>query len=262
MKFQTLPVKRRPVPKGIFHRFHAVTRNRRQRVAAAATPSGDMEMDDHGPRISRSLFIIFMIHIVAIALIFIHQQFLQGRTTGEEATAATSPAANSTTAISQRGELPRLSNGEKPYIVRTGDNYARIAAAEGVDETDLRQANNEVDIRPGLILKIPPKRIVAEEPPEVAAIRERNSAVGNRGIVEDVDVSSAPRAVLVRPVGNHEAAASTPAGSGKFHVVQPGESIFRIANNFKVSQDSLMKLNGISDPRKLRAGMRLSIPAN
>ena len=38
MKPQTLPVKRRPVPNGIFKRLRAVTGNRKQRVAAAAAP--------------------------------------------------------------------------------------------------------------------------------------------------------------------------------------------------------------------------------
>lgn len=261
MKFQTLPVKRRPVSKGIFHRLHAVTRNRRQRVAAAGSPSGEMEIEDQGPRISRSLFIIFMIHIVAIALIFIHQQFLQGRSADDATASAKSSAPARAAADGQRGELPRLSSGEKPYIVRAGDNYARIAATEDVDESDLRQANHEVDIRPGLILKIPPKRIVAEEPPEVAAIRQRNSSAGNRGLVEDVNVSGAPRALLVRPTVNHpQIPAPMPASSGRFHVVQPGESIFRIANRFNVGQEALMQLNDISDPRKLRAGMRLAIP--
>jgi hypothetical protein len=77
MKFQTLPVRRRPVSKGIFHRLSAVTR-KRQRVSASATMSG-MEMEDGGSKISRALTIIFLIHIVAIALIFIHQRFLDGR---------------------------------------------------------------------------------------------------------------------------------------------------------------------------------------
>ena len=81
MKPQTLPVKRRPVPKGMFRRLSAVTRNtRKQRVsAAAAAPVADMEMDDGGSKISRALTIIFLIHIVAIGLIFIHQRFLDGR---------------------------------------------------------------------------------------------------------------------------------------------------------------------------------------
>jgi LysM repeat protein len=43
-------------------------------------------------------------------------------------------------------------------------------------------------------------------------------------------------------------------------VVKPGDSIFAIAGRYKVSQDALMKLNGISDPKKLRIGMKLVIP--
>jgi hypothetical protein len=52
MKFQSLPVKRRPVSKGILHRFNAITtRNRRQRVAAAAA-SPEIEEEHHGSKIS------------------------------------------------------------------------------------------------------------------------------------------------------------------------------------------------------------------
>ncbi len=257
MKFQTLPVKRRPVAKGILHRFHAVTaRGRRQRVAAAAAAT-EIEEEYHGSKISRSLTIIFLIHIVAIALIFIHQQFLQGRESGAT-TAAESGAAPPAAKTNRRsGEPPRLSSGEKPYIVRAGDNYARIAAAEQVDEGDLREINNHVEISPGLILKIPPRRIVAEEPPEVAAIRERNDQAADRGQV--VDVSDAPRAVMVRPAAVPPRAAPATA---RHHVVKPGESVYRIAKQYDISQESLMKANGISDPLKLRAGARLTIPAN
>jgi len=253
MKFQTLPVKRRPVSKGIFHRLHAVTsRSSRQRVAAAATSVPEIEEEHQGSGISRSLTIIFMIHIVAIALIFIHHQFLQGRT--PDSSAATNPP--QAEANRQRGEAPRLTSGDKPYTVRAGDNYARIAAAEGVDESELREINNHVEIRSGLILRIPPQRIVAEEPPEVAAIRERSSAASGRGQVVEVDVSGAPRAVLVRPNTRHQDAAAL----GLSHVVEPGESIYRIALRYDVSQESLMKANGIADPKRLRVGTRLTIP--
>jgi LysM repeat protein len=266
MKSQTLPVKRRPVSKGIFHRLNAVTRNRRQRVAAAA-PAAEMETDDSSSKISRALTIIFLIHIVAIALIFIHQRFLDGRAPEEVSTAVkTAPEASAPAALpaQRRDDLPRLSTGEKPYIVRTGDNYARIATAEGVDEGDLRMINKHVDIGPGLILKIPPKRMVAEDPPEVTAIRAQTPSDRDRGLVEAVDLAGSPKAQLVRPnvVRGVDAAAAPVAASGKSYVVQPGDSIFRIASRFKVSQDSLMRANGIADPRKMKTGMRLSIPAS
>ena len=272
MKFQTLPVKRSPVPKGIFRRLYATTNNRRQRVAAAGSLAAtDMEMDDNSSKISRALTIIFLIHIIAIALMFIHHRFLSDRTPEipalvqkEEAPVSAAVSASVAPAVpvteERQEDLPRLSSGEKPYIVKTGDNYARIAAAEGVEEADLRQANNQVDIGPGLILRIPPKRIIAEEPPEVAAIRARSSENQDRGLVEAVDVNEAPRAILVR--ANTPSQSTNPVASGHTHVVKAGDSIFRIANHYKVSQDALMRANAITDPRKMRVGAKLIIPKN
>jgi len=272
MKLQTLPVKRRPVPKGIFRRLSAVTRNKKQRVAAAAAPVTEMEADDGGSKISRALTIIFLIHIVAIGLIFVHQRFLDGRPTEISATVKSTAAAP---AAAKAAEVPRFSSGEKPYAIQEGDNYTRIAAAQGVEEEDLRRVNGYVEIRPGLLIKIPPKRIVAEEPPEVTAIRENTPSDTDRGLVEAVDVTNAPKAQLVRPNTTRAAQAQTmaqsaprspaqtaqaPAASGKSYVVQPGDSIWRIANRFKISQDKLMQVNGISDARKMKNGMKLVIP--
>ncbi|MEO8616541.1 MAG: LysM peptidoglycan-binding domain-containing protein [Luteolibacter sp.] len=285
MKPHTLPVKRRPAPQGIFKRLSAVTR--KQRVAATAT--ADMEIEDSGSKISRALTIIFLFHIVAIGLIFVHKQFLDGRPS--ELTGAKTPEKSQSLAAvapsAARADLPRLASGERPYIVRAGDNYSRIAVAEGVDEGDLRLINKHVDIGPGLILKVPPKRIVAVESPEVTAIRNSTPVDRDQGLVE-VDVKDAPRAQLVRP--NIHPAVSAPkastashadapkvsltshttipvsnnpapvSASGKTYQVQQGDSVWRIANRFKVSQDQLMRANGISDARKIKPGMSLAIP--
>jgi LysM repeat protein len=258
MKPQTLPVKRRPAPKGIFKRLSAVTGNRKQRVAATAAP--EMEIEDSSSKISRALTIIFLIHIVAIGLIFVHQRFLDGLTPDEpkvaksevESAVATTPA---------RLDLPRMSTGEKPYVVRQGDNYARIAEHLKVDEGDLRLINKHIDIVPGLLLKIPPKRVVVETP-VVAAAAVEAPAVPDSGLVDAVDVKNAPKATLVRPNITH-GAKETPApaaASGKSYVVQNGDNVWRIANRFKVNQAELMKANGITDPRKMKVGMNLVIP--
>ena len=179
--------------------------------------------------------------------------------TGKESTGFRKRAGGSATA-ERRDDLPRLSTGEKPYIVRTGDNYARIAAAEGVDEGDLRQINRHVDIGPGLILKIPPKRIVAEEPPEVAAIREQ---IPQRPRTADWwrPWMSTTRRAPSSCVRNSSSQAA-PAASGNTYVVQPGESIFRIASRYKVSQDALMRANGITIPARCASACKLVIPAN
>jgi LysM repeat protein len=86
------------------------------------------------------------------------------------------------------------------------------------------------------------------------------------GLVEAVPVNTAnaPKAQLVRPANDRPAApavaAATPTASGQTYVVQSGDNVWRIANRFKVDQQALMKINGISDPKKLKLGMSLTIP--
>lgn len=264
MKPQTLPVKRRPVPKGIFKRLRAVTGNRKQRVAAAAS-APEMESDDSSSKISRALTIIFLIHIVAIGLIFVHQRFLDGRTPDEAKVtkAGKQEPVVEVAPIKPHADLPRMASGEKPYIVRQGDNYARIAAAVGVDEGDLRLINKHADIVPGLLLKIPPKRPAAAEAPVMVSLPNLAPADDSTGLVDAVDVSAAPRAKPVRtniPSSAEIKAKATPAASGKTYVVKSGDNIWRIANKFKVNQEALMKANGISDAGKLKVGMTLAIP--
>lgn len=258
MKPHTLPVKRRNLKKGIFKRLRAVTANRKQRVAATAT--AEMEAEESGSKISRALTIIFLIHIVAIGLIFVHQKFLDDRTPDTSKSVKQDVVPAVATSEPRRTDRPRLAAGDKPYIVRQGDNYARIATAAEVDEADLRLINQHVDIVPGLLLKIPPKRIIAVESEEVTAIRSQTPSDSDRGLVEalPVDVSGAPRAQLVRPTTRPNSAPAT--SSGKSYVVQSGDSVWRIANRFKVSQDALMVANGISDAKKMKVGMSLVIP--
>lgn len=266
MKSNTLPVKRCPAPRGLFKRLAAVTRNRKQRVAATHSAT-DYEEEDSGSKISKALIIIFLIHIVAIGLIFVHQRFLDGRPQNE---VTVTPKPKAAPVQESRLDLPSLASGEKPYIVKVGDNYTRIALAEGVDEADLRLLNKHVDIRPGLVLKVPPMRIVAIEPDEVTALRASAATSSDEGLVDvATTATSPPRATVVQPNDRLVASVSPPqavapvarpVASGRSYIVQSGDSIWRIAKRFKVDQNQLMKLNGITDPRKVRTGMNLIIP--
>ena len=51
------------------------------------------------------------------------------------------------------------------------------------------------------------------------------------------------------------------ADSGKTYVVAKGDNPVTIAKKFKVPYDDLVALNHIDDPRKLKIGQKLSIPA-
>lgn len=274
MKFQTLPVRRRPAPKGIFHRLSAVTRNRRQRVSASATMSG-MEMDANGAKISRALFIIFIIHIVAIALIFIHQRFLDGRPKENlrNVTRSIIPPsiANKPVATPATATMAPTQTSET-HITKDGENYQSIASTYGVSESDLRQVNQDIAIRKGSILKIPAKKTeVADSSADHAAIA--NTAIPapvaiqadpvDDGMVDAVPVGAAvaPKAKMVPEAEMAKLNASEQSKvSGKTHLVKKGDTVVKIAKQYKVTQDELMRANSITDPTKLKAGANLVIP--
>lgn len=48
--------------------------------------------------------------------------------------------------------------------------------------------------------------------------------------------------------------------SGFYHVVRPGENLFRIGKAYDVSYEELARRNGIRDPRQLRVGQRIFVP--
>lgn len=270
MKNERIPTRRQPVHKTFYARLFNKAKPVKQRAAAAAPTAEDME--EGGINISRSLTIIFAIHIVAIGMIFIHKQYLSGRTSAPESAAA-APVAKTTPAVAateRRTEprtevLPVLSGGDKPYMVRKGDNYAIIAAKHNVDESELREMNRGTDIRAGVVLRIPQsQRIVAEMPPELTAIRDQaRPSDSDLGLVEILPPVDADTAKLIRPAvteNDGDIPRAAPVGSGRTHTVKSGENIWRISNQYKVSQKDLMAVNNISDPTKLKIGQMLKLP--
>ena len=53
--------------------------------------------------------------------------------------------------------------------------------------------------------------------------------------------------------------ATTPS-SGFYHLVKPGENLFRIAKAYDVAVEELTRLNGIRDAGQIRVGQRIYIP--
>lgn len=108
------------------------------------------------------------------------------------------------------------------YTVRPGDTLSHIAGDHGVTVDELARANGLAD--PDLI--------------RVGAVLNIPGAEGAGG-------------------------EQTPsAGPSRAHVVQPGESLSRIAARYGVSVADLVTANGISDPNRVLAGARLRIDAS
>jgi LysM repeat protein len=266
MKTNRLQTKRQPPPGSLFRRLRAST-SRRHRVAAADA-AGDLEPEGHVPHVgvARALLVILALHVVAIAGIFVHNRYFEGGRAAQAAPAA--PQAPDE-------PLPKLTENDQRHLIVTGDTYESVAAQHGLEVDELRRANDNMVLRAGRILLIPPRRIAAVEPAELAERRQAADMSG-RGEVEggsvatrvpgtaaEAPVEEAPKAAVLVRAAQPVLQAAPPAPGGpvtKTYKVKPGDSLWRIAGLHGLTPEQLMKANGIKDPRRLQAGMTLKIP--
>lgn len=115
------------------------------------------------------------------------------------------------------------------HTVQPGENLYRIAVKNEISVAELRAANPQVTgdiIQPGDVLKIP-----------------------NCGASGSV---SAPTEVADTPI-------APPAG-GQVYTVQPGDTLFAIAQRFGVTIKAIQDANQLENPNRLKVGQELIIP--
>ncbi|MEM1082788.1 MAG: LysM peptidoglycan-binding domain-containing protein [Verrucomicrobiota bacterium] len=263
MKRHRMTVKRRPVKKGAVRTLFAKATNRkkRQRAATSAASAGDLESDVPNLGVARALVVILVIHVVAIAGIFFHSHWLDDESTEVAAAVAEKPVVEPI-AEPDRSEpdLPKFKSGDSVYTVGAGDTYENIASRFGVTENELRLANDNIAIRAGRYLRIPKKTIVAVEPAEITALREQPEPAAPAPVAPVVEQPAAPSLVETDAARRADATPGSPAAASSSYVVKPGDTFWSIARKHGSSVDALMKANGISDARRLRVGMSLTIP--
>ncbi len=289
MKHQpTLPTKRQPIRKSVLKRLFANIPGRKKHRASTTANPADFETEMPGRRIGNALAVILAVHVAAAGLVFFHHWRLEGR--GGDAAKKTVPEPMLPASLYDPGNTapaPQRVQGEPGHMVRAGETYSSIAEKLGVLESDLRGVNDDRPIQSGLVLKLPPNKIVAKESPEVTK-RRANEPPADRGNVEiprATPVFEEPQ--LVRPsaqkVTEHSAAQTEkspsrmestlpkpsakpaistpkPAVGSRSYTVKAGDNFWSISNRFKVDQAQLMKANGITDAKKLKIGMNLVIP--
>lgn len=287
MKLSSLTVKRRPVKKGAFRTYFAnIVRSKKHRASTAAAPVPEVDGDVPNLGIARALVVILVIHVVAIAGIFAHSHWFEEPEQEAAVTAAKAEIQPAKALPDSSTPLPQVGEDDGIHIVRAGDTYASIAAAAGVKEEDLRKANDNIELRASRILRLPARTIVAVEPDELRRLGD-GSAVHEPEVVNAdplrtappmVETAAASQAVLVkpaltRPTGNSEAAnfeprstmntevkEAPPARSATKYTVKSGDTFWKIANANKTTPAAIMKANRISDPKKLKVGMQLTLP--
>lgn len=180
------------------------------------------------------------------------------------------------------GELPPAPEPTK-YTVARGDTLGKIAQAHGVTVKDLQDLNGITDPRKlqvGQELMIPavPEPLVApnEGPDGLRYTVKRGDALSKIARNYQVSVSDLKAAngltsdtikvgqVLIIPAVGAVLPSlpptAAPVDTGDTYTVQPGDMLANISKRLGVSMTELMDLNGITDPRKLRAGQKLKLP--
>jgi LysM repeat protein len=236
----------RPTPP---KKLHAATASRRTSQAL------DEDYDEEPTtRLSSAFFVVLILHVVAVGGIYAFNSIKAHRRGFEPATAsakaksenATSPEAVAPVPVEREaaGETRPASaanlnaasqsapQSSRTYEIKAGDNLTRIAASQGVTVAELQFVNSARELavlRPGQTINVPARKTPV------------------RPIVVEPPASSAPRI-------------SAPA-SGKTYEVKKGDTATSIAKQFGVTVDELLKLNKVSDPKKLQLGQALKLPS-
>jgi LysM repeat protein len=266
MKPRELPVKRQPIKRGLFRTLQAKIK---RPVATATANPADLDGDIPRMNVGRVLIVIVLLQVVGVLGFFAHRYYENqntpptagGPTPSQKPLAAAAAAVSSdrpdygSTALTSMTDLPQIQPGDDRHMVIVGDTYHSIARKRNISEQSLRTANNNVNLCSGLVLRIPPREIVALEPEEMQRLRNGGQAQG-----------ASPRAILVRPNFNLEdAPRATPvseesASNGNSYTVVKGDTFYKIARDHKVSVSTLMSHNRITNDKSLKIGQVLKIP--
>ncbi|HEX8311476.1 MAG TPA: LysM peptidoglycan-binding domain-containing protein [Chthoniobacteraceae bacterium] len=214
---------------------------------AAARPIESYD-DEPQTKLSSAFIVVLILHVVAVGGIYAFNSIKAHRRAKEPIVAVPTPPAVKSLppaavpeldtplptqpAAKAAPEQAMLFNGGRIHRVKSGENLTKIAAQHSVTVAELAEVNGlkaSSMLRPDQSLNIPPAarpEVKKHEPPapKVAAIEQK-----------------------------------TP--TAKTYVVMKGDNPVGIARKLNVNYDELMKLNKISDPKKLKPGQPLKIPA-
>jgi len=152
-------------------------------------------------------------------------------------------------------EAPLDADTVETHIVQPGETLFSIAQLYNLDVNILIALNNDISnanqIYPGQILNLIETDDV-ENTPQVET---------TTGVVATATTHATDNAILSTPVPQSAFAENiTQTISGNIHIVQPGETLFRIATGYNLTVNEIASVNSIIDPTQIFAGQQLIIP--
>lgn len=171
----------------------------------------------------------------------------------------------------------------KTYRIRRGDNLASVARAHKTTVSWLREVNDlsgRRKLRIGQRIQVPDRSrrptpdkrsLVAKKEttpaaPVVAAVKE-TAAPANAVAANTAPAAAAPEAVpstaTTEAAADQEVAANNPeitTSEGVYYVVQPGDSLYSIAQEYDSTIKELLKMNKMRKGRVLKVGAKIRVP--
>ncbi len=287
-------------PKASYRILHAATRFGKKRKQRASTAAAHDEFNEvPGVGIARALLVILLLHVAAIAGIYLHNRWSEGADIEAKV-----PALVKNTPPTRLAEL-------KPHTVTSGDDYEKIARRYGVDCEMLMKVNEGKVLEPGWIINVPNRRTEEVQPverglayveqqprpqtayPQQPAYRQQSyghqarpliqsesetypgKRPGELAPVEGLEPEPTRSAILIKPrrpsvqsppprreIIRRPAPQPRPqvVATGRSHIVRSGETLWRIATNHGVSVDALKRANPHVNVNALKIGASLTIP--
>ncbi len=213
-------------------------------------------------RLSRAILVMLLLHVVAvggfIASSRIREHDLK-RQSGDVSTpveADDSLSSLKSTEATRAKTVDVVPSHPSVHVVRQGETLMRIANENGVTLAALVAANGAetvtAPLRTGQELKLPDK---SPEPSTQVA----DGTASALSLIEG-RTGSPSKTDPTAPGGTTSKLTSSTPDSGKVYAVGKGESIYTIAQKLKVTPESLLRLNQIDDPKKLKPGQKLHVP--
>lgn len=145
--------------------------------------------------------------------------------------------------------LPSASVPAQTHVVEIGETAFSISRKHNITLKELALLNGLDIAHPTIKIG----QVLVLQPAQTAA--KKDSVHKEPSSVSVASVNSAPAE------GHGDQARDLREGANRFHIVAPGEDVFRISLRYSVGVDSLMSANRISDALTVRAGDTLLIPS-
>ncbi|MDX2204257.1 MAG: peptidoglycan DD-metalloendopeptidase family protein [Hyphomicrobiaceae bacterium] len=161
------------------------------------------------------------------------------------------PSSSYTTPVAQPAERRVAPSTARPVAagetveVQAGDTLYSIARRHHVPVSALIEVNalgNNATIKPGQRLALP------------AAAGSSEAAPGRPA------APRFPHAKVAAPAAQPQAPAQATPGWDATHTMRPGESLYGIARQYRVALSELQRVNGITEPTRVRIGAVLKVP--